>query len=211
VVKEYMVVEDLQFVFYVMAMIMSVVLARRLWRTADMRLLGGLYGAAAAGLFFVAGEEVSWGGDLFERIFPWWPKKTELRQVNAQGETTLHNLNGLGHVFTWLLFALALYGAISPLVRAPVRRWVADRWLDFVVFPRATVPALLIAVAFFVTMLFLTGSHHHVQHGTGEEAFLRYQEIAELDISFSLVVFVLGLLRATTGGSRVDARWSVGR
>jgi len=201
VLMDYMVVEDLQFLFYAAAMVLSAVLARRLWRTGDQKLLGALYGVAAVGLFFVAGEEVSWGAEVWERIIPWWPEKEELRQVNAQGEITVHNLHGLGHIFTWLLFALALYGVVSPLLRVGLGRRATRRWVDYVSFPAATVPALLIAVAFFVALLFLTGSHSEVQRGSPEQAFLRYQEVAELNISFSILVFVMLLLRMTAGPS----------
>lgn len=211
VVMEYMLVEDLQVVFYLVASVLAAVLARRLWRARDTRLLGALYGVAAVGLFLVAGEEISWGGELFERIIPGWPEKEELRRVNAQGETTLHNLNGLGRVFNRVLFLLALYGVLSPLVRAAIGRRASRRWVDFVVFPAATVPGLLISVAFFVALLFLTGSHDDVSQQTGEHAFLRFQEVAELNIAFSIVVFVLGLVRATagrpSGTSERPARW----
>lgn len=202
VLMDYSVVEDVQFLLYAAAMVLSVVLARRLWRTGDQRLLGALYGVAALGLFFVAGEEVSWGAEVWERIVPWWPEEEQLRQVNAQGEITVHNLNGLGRVFTWFLFVLALYGAVSPLLRAALGRRATRPWVDYVCFPAATVPALLIAVAFFVALLFFTGSHSEVQRGSPEQAFLRYQEVAELNISFSILVFVGLLVRRTAGPLR---------
>ena len=202
VLMDYSVVEDLQFLLYAAAMVLSAVLARRLWRTGDQRLLGALYGVATVGLFFVAGEEVSWGAEVWERIIPWWPEEEELRQVNAQGEITIHNLHGLGRVFTWFLFVLALYGVVSPLLRAALGRRATRPWVDYVSFPAATVPALLIAVAFFVALLFFTGSHNDVQRGSPEQAFLRYQEVAELNIAFSILVFVRLLLRTTAGPSR---------
>ena len=82
-------------------------------------------------LFLVgAGEEVSWG----QRIFG-WETPEGLKQSNAQGETTLHNLDPVHEKFVsaprlftifWLGFAVALPIAVafsgSPLVLVEPQR-----------------------------------------------------------------------------------------
>ena len=210
-VMEYMVIEDLQFLFYLAASLVAAFVAVRFWRDVGNRILAVLYGAGAAGLFFVAGEGGLLGTGGVRADLLLGARQEDIRAVNAQGETTLHNLNGMGHVFTLFLFALAVYGVLSPLIRMLLeRRGTAPAWLGYVTLPWVTVPAFAVASSFFVALTFLTGSHHDRTPPVGEHAFLRYQEVPELLISFSVLVFLVLVLRTIRAGRRRTARTVAG-
>jgi hypothetical protein len=216
--KEYMVVEDLQFLFYLAAAVLAALVAHRLW-TAGTRQgglhavstqLGILYGIGAVGLFFVAGEEVSWGDELWERILPFYPDKAQLRALgNKQGETTLHNMGNVNHIFMYFLFAIAVYAVLSAVARMVLerRKGAVPGWVDYLVFPRITVPAMLIASTFFVVAIIVLPPHQ-TNPGPGEVAFRRYQEVAELYISASLLLLTWLRLRATPRAESEDGMWS---
>ena len=212
--REYMVVEDLQFVFYLSASVLAAFVAYRLWRAGTVegmadavsKRLGVLYGVGAVGLFFVAGEEVSWGEELWERILPFYPDKEEMRSLgNKQGETTLHNMGSVNHIFSYLLFAIAAYGVLSPLLKMALDRARPNLpgWVDYLVFPRVTMAGLGIATAFFVVKAIVL-PHEQKDPGASLEAFRRYQEVAELYISFSLLLLTWLRLQVTPPARSVD-------
>lgn len=73
--------------------------------------LAGFFALAAFGLFFVAGEEISWG----QRLFGWEP--TELiDEINYQDEYTLHNLHFFQHK--------VLYGYVTLCILAITLPWI---------------------------------------------------------------------------------------
>ena len=208
--RDYMVVEDLQFLGYLCASVMAALVAHRLLRAGSpdqvARRLGALYVVGALGLFFVAGEEVSWGQELWERILPFYPDKEQVRAFgNKQGETTLHNMGSVNYFFSLFLFAIATYGVLSATLRLGLARRGFDMppWADYLVFPGVAVPALLVAVAYFTLSQVVLERGTVVIPGSGEEAFRRYQEVAELCIAMSLLGMTWLRLRATPAGGQV--------
>ena len=166
---------------------------------AVSRRLGVLYAVGTIGLFFVAGEEVAWGQQLWERILPFYPDKHEMRSLgNKQGETTLHNMGDLNHIFSYALFAIAAYGVLSPLLKMALDRARPNRsgLVDYLVFPRVTMAGMAVATLFFVVKQIVL-PHDQKDPGAGLEAFRRYQEVAELYISFSLFLLTWFRLQVT--------------
>ena len=188
-VMDYSVVEDLQFLFYLLGSVCAVVVARRLSRGGH-RPVAVLYAVGAAALFLVAGEEVSWGQELWERIIPGFPDSEDLMSVNAQGETTLHNLPGVGKVLNAVFFLISVYGVLSAFVGGAARR-AGTRSL--VTFGRETLPSFAVAATFFSVYYTLLGSGvletlRETSYETTYRAVLRYQEVAELGIAFGILL-----------------------
>jgi hypothetical protein len=80
-------VENLTFLSAFAAGIVALRTARRAARRGCSSLVWGFYLTFALGMIFIAGEEIAWGQQYlsFETPASW-------KAVNAQGETTLHNL-----------------------------------------------------------------------------------------------------------------------
>jgi hypothetical protein len=175
-------IELMQVLFYALAGLLAFRAAFRLWR--EQRLIAVLYLLAGLGLLFISGEEVSWGQPIFRRIFSWWPDRDALRDINVQGETTIHNLRSVRGLFNWLFFAISLYGVFSPLLFR-FGRWRDDARLRLLAFPAITVPAFALTAVFMIIRLFVAPSVGLLD----SQGFMRYKEITELTLAFGLWVF----------------------
>ena len=95
--RERHLVETLTFVFLLLGGVLGLALA---WRTRKRRgkvFVTAFYTVFSVLLFFVAGEEVAWGQELFFAPY-WYETPSTLKEMNAQGVTTLHNIYGVdGH------------------------------------------------------------------------------------------------------------------
>jgi hypothetical protein len=182
-VDEWHPIELLQVVFYGLAGLLALRLALQLWR-GQQRVIAVLYLFAGLGLLFICGEEVSWGQPIFRRIFSWWPDRDALRDINVQGETTLHNMRAVAGVFNWMFLAIALYGVLSPLL-VRIERVRHDSRLRLMALPAITMPAFLLTAGFMVIRLFIapyTGLRD-------SQGFMRYKEVTELTLAFGVWVF----------------------
>ncbi|PNI10459.1 hypothetical protein CXX84_03090 [Arthrobacter sp. AFG7.2] len=103
-----------------------------------------LYGVVTLGVWFLTGEEISWG----QRIFG-WATPDALNEVNRQGETTVHNIRGVQELVPAAMLLASLYGAAAPLVWAAVgKRWEHLKSRRLLVPPLCLVPAFLLAAAY---------------------------------------------------------------
>lgn len=175
-------IELMQVLFYGLASLFAFRAGFRLWR--EQRLLAVLYLFAGLGLLFISGEEVSWGQPIFRRIFSWWPDRDALRDINVQGETTIHNMRSVRGLFNWLFFAISLYGVFSPLLFR-FGRWRDDARLRLLAFPAITVPAFALTVVFMIIRLFVAPFTDLLD----SQGFMRYKEVTELTLAFGLWVF----------------------
>jgi hypothetical protein len=173
------VAENLQFAFLLVATWAagSVALAR--WRRGEA-ILTVLYGAFAAGAFFVAGEEISWGQRLFGIATP-----EAISEVNIQHELTLHNTYLFTPVFSFaqlfIGFVPAL-AAITPWPRLLSRRM--DAWR------RALVPGPALASYFLLIGAWRLYRYAFLTPGT--PAWIgEFSEIAELALYAGLALFAL--------------------
>jgi len=183
--SEWRPIEDLQFLFFMLASLLAFRLALHLWRD-NQRIFAVLYLLLGLALFFIGGEEVSWGQPVFRRIFSWWPDRDALRGINAQGETTIHNMRAVQWIFNWFYLLLALYGSLSPLLFLS-RRWRDEPRLRLVALPLITLPAFLVMAAFMIVRVFIAPYNGL----TESESFMRYKEVGELTVAFGLWLFAL--------------------
>lgn len=95
-------------VFFAAGLYFAVRARGALARNGD-RLLAPLFLVAIAGMAFLVGEEISWG----QRFFHW---STPESLKNVQGETTLHNIDGVHQLIGWAQLLLGAYGVFLPLL-----------------------------------------------------------------------------------------------
>jgi hypothetical protein len=97
-----------QVVILASAAALATLLAARTLREGR-RLHALAYLALAAGCFFVAGEEVSWGQRIFGLETP-----ESLAEINRQDELTLHNIDDVRVALKFFLIGLGLTGFALP-------------------------------------------------------------------------------------------------
>jgi hypothetical protein len=181
--KEDGIVEWLQVLALVVLFTMYLRLIVLLWRTGH-RFYAALFVVAAAGVFFIAGEEISWGQRLFGLTTP-----EELEEINNQGETNIHNIGPLLRIFNLVVVVVSAAACLMPLLRWTVWRDRSRGVAGYLFIPPlALIPAFGFAFAYrSIRLVFLPEPRYVIS---------RYAEIAELSFYFALVMFALLTARA---------------
>ena len=175
-------VEWLQFFSLLAAGIFLPLVAFALFKTGH-KAMAILYGVVAAGVWFLAGEEISWG----QRIFGWQTPEA-MEAINRQGETTLHNISGVQELVPAAMLLASLYGACAPLIWSAVRaRWRNGGSAQLLVPPLCLVPAFGLAAAYRLFRLLVWPSP---DYGISE-----YGEVLELSLYLGLALFTWFNLR----------------
>ena len=78
---------------------------------AGETLLATLFVVAAIGMALLVGEELAWGQRLFQ-----WQTPAALVEKNMQGETTIHNLDGLHQSVGLAQLFVGAYGTVLPFL-----------------------------------------------------------------------------------------------
>ncbi|MFL5709982.1 MAG: hypothetical protein ACJ77Y_13465 [Chloroflexota bacterium] len=177
--------EWLQVLALVVLFVIYLRLAVRLWRSGH-RVYAVLFVVAAGGVFFIAGEEISWGQRIFGVATP-----EELEEINNQGETNIHNIGPLLRIFNIVVLVVSAGACVMPLLRWTVWRDRARGLAGYLFIPPlALIPAFGFAFAYrAIRLVFLPEPRYVIS---------RYAEIAELSFYFGLVVFAWLTLRALT-------------
>lgn len=102
--------ETLQVLCWIGSFVLALNIIRNYGKSGN-RAITTLYIVLAVGIFFVIGEEISWG----QRIFGWETPES-YAEINKQEETNLHNIYGIGYAFKWLHLLVAAYGVFMPLL-----------------------------------------------------------------------------------------------
>lgn len=129
-VKEDRIVEYTQTIFLFAASFLSLLTARQ--SQGSRRIL---YFIAALGLFFVAGEEISWGQRLLNISTP-----QQWAEVNLQEETTLHNLPVVQGLSGVAYILLGFWGGLSWIInnlseRSSSLSQQSKKWINFFTIP----------------------------------------------------------------------------
>jgi hypothetical protein len=178
--REDHVIEWSQFAFLLTAALFAAVAAARLTRRRRLLLATLLVLVAVVGLG-MAGEEISWG----QRVFGWATPHT-LAAANAQGETSLHNLdNGLPIAADLLSVLVELLmgagGLVLGLLTRPARSALhRSSWWS-------VSPPLFCLPGFALMSLYQLGM---LAGGTQEPPAVMYQEWAEFCFYLSIAVTV---------------------
>jgi hypothetical protein len=176
--------ETLQVAFYALALLLCLFVIARLVRSRR-RTLATLYLVVAIGLFFMLGEELSWG----QRIWGWDTPET-LREINKQEETNLHNIYAVGSTFKWLQLLVGAYGTLLPLL---VRLRGLQRYRGFL---DRVVPHYSL-IPYFV-MLFVWRLYRNLFDPPAELRFVvkEYNEVLELVLAMGFFLFMVFQLRS---------------
>lgn len=168
-------VQLVSFAFFMFGGVGGLALAARARRLGLGILTVAFYVAYSVGLLFVGMEEIAWGQWFFH-----WATPAEWREVNVQGETTLHNVAALND---WLpvlhiIFAVgALVGILAARVRALA--WVAT--------PPVLAPVFLL-VAVHATCELITGAL--VRDSIIHKLFERTSELVEMYLAIVAWLYV---------------------
>lgn len=176
--------EDLQVTLYVFSLLLCLRITWRRWQAGE-RLIAFLYLGLNLGFIFLIGEEISWG----QRIFGWQTTAT-LAEVNRQGETNLHNINGVEGAFRWVELLMGLFGTLLPILLA---RWTPTlRWqkLSSAIIPHySLVPYFFMLLPWRFYRIFLEHPEKH------RFAIAEYSEVIELIIALAFFFFLVFQVR----------------
>ena len=151
--------EWLQVFMLFVAVVFSLSIAAYLWGRRSR--LAVLYAGFAAGLFFVAGEEIAWGQWLFDLSTP-----PALLESNYKAELSIHNVSSLVAAFDIGKLMIGIYGFLGAWALLWLRRR-GVRWI-----PEILVPPLFLGSWFLVVVMFriarLTVFRESAPVGSGE-------------------------------------------
>ena len=180
-------IELATFGLFMLGAALGVMLAGRAHRLLRDGLVTGFFALFAAGLFFIGMEEVAWGQWLLGFGTP-----EPLREVNAQGETTVHNIVGLQGRSELLRMAYGAGGAFGVLL---------GRWARL----RAVTPPVALLPWFLVILVFAAGDlavDYTPFHGGVVDDWLdNLTEVVELLVAGSALLFVVGKRTEVGGGT----------
>ncbi|WP_258803014.1 hypothetical protein [Pseudarthrobacter sp. NS4] len=175
-VSEDSLVEWLQFLCLLGASIFLPLITIRLL-SMGLKGMALLYGLVTLGVWFLTGEEISWG----QRIFG-WDTPEDMAAVNRQGETTVHNIRGVMELIPPAMLVASLYGVCAPLVWAAVgKRWRHLASMRLLVPPLCLVPAFLLAAGYRLFRLLVWPTPNYV--------ISEYAEAMELSLYMGLALF----------------------
>lgn len=173
--------EIMQVVFYLTAFVFNILVIKQLWSSGE-KLLASLYGFVLIGLFFMLGEELSWG----QRIFG-WETSEKLAAINKQEETNLHNIHGVGATFKWLQMVIGAYGTFLPLLLLLNLSRPVKKFFSFVI-PHYTL------IPFFAPMFFWRFYRNVISPDPPAGYYLvvsEFNEVMEFVLAVGMALFML--------------------
>lgn len=142
IAKEDHLVENFQAIFLLLSGIISIMIAKAYLKKS--MILSVIFLLAAAGLIFVAGDEISWGQRILGIMTPEYIGRT-----NAQNEITIHNNMAVHGKVQLLFLAAGLYGSVMFLIYKYFKKTL-DRFKYFYVL----VPPAYLFPFFFAGFLY---------------------------------------------------------
>lgn len=176
--------ENLQVLLWLITFGMGLRVMSRLWQ-AGRHGIAFLYLCLNVGIFFIIGEEVSWG----QRIFG-WSTPVALKAINRQHETNIHNLEGMVSTFRWLYLLIGAYGTILPLLfwRLPQRR----RYREAI---STLVPHYALSPYFFAMFAWRIYLNFWKLPAANYFVVWKYSEVVELILAIGFFLFMSFQLR----------------
>lgn len=171
-VKEDHLIENSQVFVLIMGVVAAFFLAKSFIRQ-KLFLMAIIFLLVSGGLFFVSGDEISWGQRLFGFITP-----TEFAQENLQDEVTVHNINGIHQLIGYGYILIGLYGSFAWIV--------ADNFLKkYHKWTRFFVPSRNLFFFFYLSLIYNSYALGGVNH------FKEWSEVAELMLYSGISLFLI--------------------
>ena len=182
--------EYLQVGFYLGALALGMIVTGRLYRGGHKG-IAALYVLVCLGIVFIVGEELSWGQRLFGVETADW-----IRDVNKQGENTIHNIRGVNVVFKWIHVLIGAYGLFLPLALRN-KDLASHREMATLLVPH------LILVPYFV-FEFLWRLQALLWEPAKQYRYTihEYNEVIELILAIAIFLFMVYQLRRRDGSRR---------
>jgi hypothetical protein len=180
--REDSLLEWAQFVGFVTAAVLAVLVGRRLLGERR-RLPAIMFFVFALGCFAIAGEEIAWGQRLLGFGTP-----ESLEEINEQRETTVHNIGSVQDAANIAFTLVGLYGSVGAwFLRLRRPRWALRPDMNLLI------PPLFLTSAFFVVFGYKTLRYAFFP----ESGFTvtRLGEWAELCLGFAFAAYTFLTLR----------------
>jgi hypothetical protein len=138
-----------------------------------IKYFNSIYFTTALGLFFVAGDEISWGQRLIGFSTP-----TDLATENLQDEVTVHNINGIHQLIGYGYLLVGFYGGFA---------WIlADNFLKkYYKWTNYFVPPSYLFFFFYLSLVY------NAYALGGVNNFKEWSEVAELFLYSGISGFLL--------------------
>lgn len=134
-----------QFVGFVVAGVLAVLVGRRLLGQ-KRRLPAIMFFLFALGCFAIAGEEIAWGQRFLDYDTP-----ESIEEINEQRETTVHNIGSVQDAANIAFTLVGLYGSVGAwFLRLRRPRWALRPDVDLLI------PPLFLTSCFFVVFGYKT-------------------------------------------------------
>lgn len=170
-------IEYLTSALYFLSAILATYIAKS-FLTQSRTFLGASYALLACGMFFISGEEISWGQRIFDIPTPWFFLKN-----SSQEEINVHNLYPVQHILHQIYIVVGLFGGIS---------WIA--------FLKISMPSLLIhpylvptwfMMSYFLPVSLFYGYYDYIMpYCNFLELTWEDQEPAELLLGMGFLLFI---------------------
>ncbi len=181
--------EVMQVLFYTVAFVFCSVIIKNLFNK-DEKAIAGLYVIVFLGLFFLIGEELSWGQRLFG-----WETSESFKEINKQDETNLHNVYGVGSTFKWVQMLIGAYGTILPLLLLKLNVFRQnEEFFSFVIPHFSLIP--------FFMPLFVWRFYRNVFDPPKEFYFVisEFNEVMEFVLAVGMALFMIYQYRRLKAG-----------
>ncbi|MBZ0267544.1 hypothetical protein K8I85_05270 [bacterium] len=141
-------------------------------------LLSYLFLVAVIGMAFLVGEEISWGQRFFH-----WSTPAALAEKNVQGETTLHNIDGVHQTIGFAQLLVGAYGTFLPFVVPRLGAGWLQRVLTAIVPPVRFMPYFLPLFVWRAIRLFVALPEEN------NYAITQINEVLECVLAVGLMLF----------------------
>ncbi len=172
--------ENLQVLFWTITCILGLLVAWNIFKEGE-RLIGSLYVFLCIGIFFLIGEELSWG----QRIFGWITPES-MSVINKQNETNIHTIYGVDSAFKWIHLIIGAYGTFLPILLVSSKKLSRFR-------PQLSklIPHYTLIPYFFLPFIWRIYRNFFGQPKKYYFAIAEYAEVMELILSIAFVFFMI--------------------
>lgn len=180
--------ENIQVILWIISFVLSFNVVQNNIRKGNY-LFAALYVLLCAGIFFIIGEEISWG----QRIMGWQTPES-LKMINKQNETNVHNIQGVGDTIKWIHLVVGAYGTFLPLAVLRFKKNLEHyRSAISMLVPHYTL------LPFFL-IPFLWRMYRNLFEVPNKYYFVisEYSEVIELIIAFAFTFFLIFQYRQIT-------------